>query len=271
MTIGEALKQERLHAGLTQTQMAAGLISESFYSKVERGVHSIDADTLINILSANHIDVIHFFTLIINQKSPVNPNFDIINKITFAQNKKDLRSLDKISADIKSGKIQSSFHMQLRLEIAYAWILHSNKMVSAAMKKKVKSLILDENWNRPAYHYLSQAVILLDIDEAYYLVDSAFNAFKKNKKYDVFTLQFVALIAVNFLNCCYHQHADKKYTRLPIEFLHNLPVDPVIGIQSILGVYYEALFNHDRATTQMIISIFKKNGYISIIQDTLSD
>ena len=43
MTIGEALKQIRKQAGLTQTQMTAGLITESFYSKVERGVHAIDA------------------------------------------------------------------------------------------------------------------------------------------------------------------------------------------------------------------------------------
>ncbi len=37
MKIGQVLKEYRLHAGLTQTEMAAGLVSESFYSKVERG------------------------------------------------------------------------------------------------------------------------------------------------------------------------------------------------------------------------------------------
>ena len=35
MTIGEALKSLRLHAGMTQTQTAAGIVTESFYSKVE--------------------------------------------------------------------------------------------------------------------------------------------------------------------------------------------------------------------------------------------
>ncbi|WP_309252145.1 helix-turn-helix domain-containing protein [Lactobacillus helveticus] len=47
MIIGEALKSVRLHAGISQTEMAAGIVSESFYSKVERGVHAIDAETLI--------------------------------------------------------------------------------------------------------------------------------------------------------------------------------------------------------------------------------
>jgi len=60
MTIGEALKQLRLHAGLTQNQMAAGLMSESFYSKVERDVHEIDANLLIELLTAHHFDVVSF-------------------------------------------------------------------------------------------------------------------------------------------------------------------------------------------------------------------
>lgn len=57
MTIGEALKQARLHRGLTQEQMANGIISESFYSKVERDVHQIDTNLLLNILISHHIDV----------------------------------------------------------------------------------------------------------------------------------------------------------------------------------------------------------------------
>ena len=51
MTIGQALKSLRLHAGMTQTEMAAGIVTESFYSKVERGVHAIDANVLIQILA----------------------------------------------------------------------------------------------------------------------------------------------------------------------------------------------------------------------------
>ncbi|MCO0806615.1 helix-turn-helix transcriptional regulator [Lactobacillus helveticus] len=71
MTIGEALKSLRLHAGMNQTQMAAGIVTESFYSKVERGVHAIDADVLIQILTAHHFDVTTFLhkSLTNNQRS----------------------------------------------------------------------------------------------------------------------------------------------------------------------------------------------------------
>lgn len=271
MTIGEALKQLRLHAGLTQEQMASGLMSESFYSKVERDVHEIDANLLIELLTAHHFDVVSFFTKVSNQDSRMEPNFDLMNQISFAQNKKDLKALDKIAQKIKMGVYSPNFWLQFRLENAYAWVLHSNKMISPELKQKVKSLIMDENWNRTAYHYLSQAVIFLDIDEAYQLVDSAFRAYEKKTETDTFTLQFVAMIAVNFLNCCYHQRnqISKKYVDRAVGFLHELPKDGAIGINSVLGTYYEAVFNGDADTANMVINVLKKSRYLSLIEDTL--
>lgn len=39
MTIGELLKQTRQSLDLTQTEMAAGIVSTSYYSKFERNIH----------------------------------------------------------------------------------------------------------------------------------------------------------------------------------------------------------------------------------------
>lgn len=101
--IGKTLKQYRLHAGLTQSQMTAGLVTESFYSKVERGVHSINADTLIDILIAHHFDVIEFFTRLGYQDKIADPNYPLQVQISFAQNRKDIKALDKIAEKIRSG------------------------------------------------------------------------------------------------------------------------------------------------------------------------
>ena len=47
MTIGEALKQERIHLGLTQDEMIQGIIHKSHYSKIERGIEGISAESPI--------------------------------------------------------------------------------------------------------------------------------------------------------------------------------------------------------------------------------
>lgn len=68
MTIGSALKQLRTKLGLTQAEMAAGIISVSFYSKVERDIHDIGTTELIELLNQHNIDVTTFSLLISAQK-----------------------------------------------------------------------------------------------------------------------------------------------------------------------------------------------------------
>lgn len=71
------------------------------------------------------------------------------------------------------------------------------------------------------------------------------------------------------MNCCYHKHAGKKYAELAIQFLRELPMDGAIGINSVLGTYYKALFNNDQATADEVADVLRKNEYVSLIEDTL--
>ena len=109
MTIGKALKQLRLHAGLTQDQMAAGIISESYYSKVERDIHNIDAKLLIDILRVHGFDVISFFNKIYHQPAKSNPDFEFMTQIDQAKKKKDLERLNKITCEIQNRGVQTLF------------------------------------------------------------------------------------------------------------------------------------------------------------------
>ena len=53
MTIGEALKRERESLGLTQEEMTKNIIQKSHYSKIERNIEGISADSLFKILFAH--------------------------------------------------------------------------------------------------------------------------------------------------------------------------------------------------------------------------
>lgn len=61
MTIGERLKELRLFLGLTQEEMTQEVVSESFYSKVERGTSKINILDLLEILNKNGINLEDFF------------------------------------------------------------------------------------------------------------------------------------------------------------------------------------------------------------------
>ncbi len=49
MTIGERLREIRDSMNLTQTEMCAGVVTESFYSRVENGKSEINIDDLLAI------------------------------------------------------------------------------------------------------------------------------------------------------------------------------------------------------------------------------
>lgn len=79
MTIGEALLNLRKQLGLTQTEMAANVVSTSFYSKVERNIHDIGTNDLLQILNKHQINATYFFE---NLNDKENISEDIMNRIS---------------------------------------------------------------------------------------------------------------------------------------------------------------------------------------------
>lgn len=76
MTIGELLKDYRIKQGKNQREFIAGIVSQSYYSKVEKEIHRITADDLLEILNHNGIPVKEFF-----EKLEIDPNQEEINKV----------------------------------------------------------------------------------------------------------------------------------------------------------------------------------------------
>lgn len=93
MTIGEALLNLRKQLGLTQTEMAANVVSTSFYSKVERNIHDIGTNDLLQILNKHQINASYFFE---NLNDKENISEDIMNRISVAFEQKSRDKLLKI-------------------------------------------------------------------------------------------------------------------------------------------------------------------------------
>ena len=61
MTIGELLKEYRKNQHKNQKEFTAGIVSQSYYSKVEKNIHRITADDLLQLLDQNSISIKDFF------------------------------------------------------------------------------------------------------------------------------------------------------------------------------------------------------------------
>ncbi len=67
MKIGTQLKTTRLLLGLTQEQFSAGIVTESYYSRVESNKSNISMDSLLKILNYNQVSLYDFFEPIIRE------------------------------------------------------------------------------------------------------------------------------------------------------------------------------------------------------------
>lgn len=109
MTIGYQLRKIRQFLNLTQSQMCAGIISESFYSKVEHDKSDLSFDKLLAILKAHNISLYDFFEAFDEENLPKvklrkqiytafnNRNINQLKRIKKSLNKRDTIEILKIN------------------------------------------------------------------------------------------------------------------------------------------------------------------------------
>lgn len=133
MTIGEALLNLRKQLGLTQTEMAANVVSTSFYSKVERNIHDIGTNDLLQILNKHQINATYFFE---NLNDKENISEDIMNRISVAFEQKSRDKLLKIKQEVDSlpNNRQTEYY-KLQLQLTLKVYLPKAKEIPIELKK----------------------------------------------------------------------------------------------------------------------------------------
>ena len=182
----------KIGKSLRETRLAAGVVSESFYSKVERGIHNIDADTLIEILKANHINPVQFFSKTLDgpiQESPHKKSLQdasfMANKIANSANKRDLEKLGQLKKEIDQAEEQGKPYyiwIPYILELMTAWITHSTDDISEPVKKKIQHLSKGNNWGFLNYEYLGMAFIALTPEQVLNFSHTAYQSYVKNSE-----------------------------------------------------------------------------------------
>ncbi|GAA3635175.1 helix-turn-helix transcriptional regulator [Lactobacillus hamsteri] len=259
MTIGEQLKKTRTLLGLTQTQMCSGIVTESFYSRVERGLSEINATDLFKILNEHHVSLYDFFEVF----EDVRPLQQVIeHEAITAFNNHNLSALKRLD---KNNKV-TNHKLKLVIRLMISVLTNSVDKIPVDLQVEMKHNILQiGNWNEAALWELAISMSLYDFDEMKLLIDSAFSSFHQVNITDEYLLA-ISNVAINYLAICY-KNKDLQECTKAIQFINKLPLNSTITMSKIIAKYYQALIDNDKERAEGIIKLLKQSGYSNYVKN----
>lgn len=273
MTIGEALKQIRHELYLTQEQMCAGVVTRSFYAKVESGRNRISADKLTEILFEHDIDITYFYQLLRNtysSQSKLKEN-DLNQKINQAFNS---GKIELIEQNYHKILLQSnSSILKLRAMISVANLKDELNLIDPKVKEKL-FVEFDEgaNWmTRPdLLRLFTDTMPLWDSSDLSFFIGRLLAKVQKEHNIPELLQERYLRVFENYLAVYYKKNNPVKTINVNVQkiFDYILNLEPTVHflLYKIAAVYLQNLFLGNKEEAQKIKNEMKKYGYQDIVK-----
>ncbi|QYN53452.1 helix-turn-helix domain-containing protein [Lactobacillus panisapium] len=264
--IGSKLKQLRHDLGLTQTEMAAGVISVSFYSKVERGYHDIGAEELIEILQKHNISFQEFFSGISKEDANNKRVNILLRKFVKAANVDDDTEINNIISEIENIKPRTPFvksEILLTKLIANTHDEDALRKLNEKEKREIKKIIFQEDTDENEYiriAMIANTIRVYSFDEASFLISSIIRRYKDVDKIEGKLLLAISAAMTNFINWCF-ENGKANLCVKAIKYLKALPNTVELAFTKILVEYYESLIKGKFDDVKLIRNLFTRAGY----------
>lgn len=273
MTIGEALKQIRHKLYLTQEQMCAGVVTRSFYAKVESGRNRISADKLTEILFEHDIDITYFYQLLRNtysSQSKLKEN-DLNQKMNQAFNS---GKIELIEQNYHKILLQSnSSILKLRAMISVANLKDELNLIDPKVKEKL-FVEFDEgaNWmTRPdLLRLFTDTMPLWDSSDLSFFIGRLLAKVQKEHNIPELLQERYLRVFENYLAVYYKKNNPAKTIDVNVQkiFDYILNLEPTVHflLYKIAAVYLQNLFLGNKEEAQKIKNEMKKYGYQDIVK-----
>lgn len=273
MTIGEALKQIRHELYLTQEQMCAGVVTRSFYAKVESGRNRISADKLTEILFEHDIDITYFYQLLRNtysSQSKLKEN-DLNQKMNQAFNS---GKIELIEQNYHKILLQSnSSILKLRAMISVANLKDELNLIDPKVKEKL-FVEFDEgaNWMiRPdLLRLFTDTMPLWDSSDLSFFIGRLLAKVQKEHNIPELLQERYLRVFENYLAVYYKKNNPVKTIDVNVQkiFDYILNLEPTVHflLYKIAAVYLQNLFLGNKEEAQKIKNEMKKYGYQDIVK-----
>lgn len=247
MEIGEALYYYRKKLGLTMEEMSVGIVTPSFYSKVEKGIHRISAEDLFHILNTHGIDITKFVRSV--NISSDSLGFDraqhqILQYYTRYQSQNLIQLKNQFQGDSSLNQLEKDLLTAI-VDVYLADLNDDISMVAENTKHFLQDKLFNaENWDSYKLSLYTNIMDLYDLEVNRQMI---FSILRKNL--DAYTSkQRMMILAIlnNFIYTCIRENEDKlaRYCltiiNKEVTLYENLP-------EKIHALFYQELLAY-RAT-----------------------
>ena len=245
MNIGDKLKLERINLGLTQAEMCKDVISASYYAKIERGIHRINAEDLLIILQKNNINIDSFFSAI-ERKDDSNVSYNHLMNMSWneAYLKQDIPKLKYLRNSIKDNKNVTEKEKKLfssLIEVAIAEISNNLNSISSEVKKMLQDYIFNlPQWNTVKLSIYGNVLEIYSLKNNMLIIEGILKNGIKN--YQLSDRTIILTILLNFIKMCIEEGMDQlAYEYLSI--INTQPTFPENMFQKLMAKYYQYLLD----------------------------
>ena len=269
--IGRKLKQLRYDLGLTQTEMAAGVISVSFYSKVERGLHDIGAEELVKVLQKHNVSFQEFFSGIAKEDEDSKKITELTNELVTVANDDNDLGINRVTEKLKKVNPRTPFIESLILQAKLISATLDDdvlKKITTKQKKNMKKMIFQKDTEENQYLrivLITNVIEIYDFDEAFFIVKSIIRRYSDVEKIQVKILVAISVLMINFVDWSY-KNKKVSYCNTPLTYLDKLPNYVELAFSKLIGKYYKYLINNRLDDAQIIKKMLKNAGYEAYIK-----
>ncbi|WEV63198.1 Rgg/GadR/MutR family transcriptional regulator (plasmid) [Lactobacillus sp. ESL0731] len=247
LTIGELLKDYRIEQRKTQREWAGAVISPSFYAKVEKNLSRISAEDLVDLLYANKVSLIDFFSKLNREAQSIhNQEKEIDRLLNEAYYKNSKIELEQIKKVVSESNLLNKEDELLLIDVYIAVLDNNFDSLDEKTRNKVKNKIFNiANFDEDNINLYCNFMTFFDIDSNLMISKRIIQQFKGNDRIDIQKTIFG--IIINIVILCIE---NKKYmeTTFFIESATQIVAKPEIFfyknilkfLQAIIDYHYEA-------------------------------
>ncbi|MFT8363039.1 MAG: helix-turn-helix domain-containing protein [Sporolactobacillus sp.] len=278
MTIGELLKQKRRELHLTQQQMCAGVLTVSFYSKVENNKHRISAEDLSEILYRQGLSETEFFDAYRASSDQGRRYRELSYRIGNAFYRGDRQELRTLMEELDHTALPTIEMRKIKLQMKFiaAALNEDYTIITDTDKRELKqSFFLQEDWSNGALALLANCMALYPLADIRPFIQSAFRLAGRHRSADRERDAIIMAIALNTCEMAIKEQSDADCAQA-LAVVAAYSSVPQSAFYKLMAAYYRALLDYRRSpgsetrqTIQSIIAALNAGGF-TYFADNLS-